>query len=95
MKVGPSAYDDGLFATRAIPKGTVFALSGGHVLSEVDVQRRIESYKPQLTQWVESDLYNDHQLRQLYELTWMYRCENSNIEDHVFLAISKGKIMFK
>ena len=75
VQVGPSAYDDGLFAVRPIPKGTVFALYGGHVLSDLDMTKRVESYRPQLTKLIESEKYTDDQLRQIYELTWMYRSE--------------------
>ena len=73
VRVGPSQYDDGLFAIRPIPKGTVFALYGGHVLSELEMAKRIEYYRPQVTEWIESEKYTDDQLMEMYELTWMYR----------------------
>ena len=72
MFVGPSSWNDGLFAKQLIPEGTVFALYGGHILTREQINERIESYRPHVEQWVEAG-YDDKKLRNLYEKTWAYR----------------------
>ena len=70
MKIGPSQFQEGSFARRKIPKGILFSLYGGLILTKEDMKQLKEKIGAQLKI---TGQYTTDELSAMRERFLMYR----------------------
>ena len=73
VRIGPSEFQEGCFAKRLIPKDTVFALYGGHVLSKQEQEELMSRQGNEIDALNKTGQYFQEELLTLTERFWMYR----------------------